>query len=214
MPAQPVKKKYSENQKVGTCKTLSYKPLNKKDGKIYVNIVEDDLKEQTLYWKNALIGFVVGDTSYQKPTETFIANIWDFVDTPQILGHESRYYVFWFNSSEDRDKVLLNEPYAFHNKPFIVQPWEIDFKFDPNYITTIPLWITLPRLPVGYWSSEALSKIASGIIRPLHTDHYTASMEYIFYARLCVEMDASKPLISSVEMLTTIGIFHHSIEYD
>ncbi|KAG5591115.1 hypothetical protein H5410_041629 [Solanum commersonii] len=31
----------------------------------------------------------------------------------------------------------------------------------------IPLWITLPCLPVGYWSSEALSKVTSDTGKPL-----------------------------------------------
>ncbi|KAM3283673.1 hypothetical protein P3S67_022471 [Capsicum chacoense] len=79
---QPVKKESSKNCKVGTGKTLSYIPSNTEDGKIYVNIVEDDLKEQTQYWQNALIGLLVGDTPYQNSMESFVSNIWDFIDTP------------------------------------------------------------------------------------------------------------------------------------
>ncbi|KAM3342483.1 hypothetical protein P3S68_027449 [Capsicum galapagoense] len=213
-PQQPVKKECTENRKAGTDKTLNYVPPATREGKIVVTIVEGDLEKQSHYWKNSLIGFVVGDTPYQKSMENFVENIWKLVEKPQTLGHDTGYFIFRFNSAEDKDKVLLGGPYTFHNKPFIVQPWVIDFEFDPNCITTIPLWITLPGLPVGYWSGDALSKIASEIGPPLHTDHYTASMERISYAHVCVEVDATQSLIESIEMVTSTGTFHQPIEYD
>ncbi|KAM3287499.1 hypothetical protein P3S67_020929 [Capsicum chacoense] len=144
--------------------------------------------------------------------ENFIENVWKFVEKPQTLGHVTGYFIFRFNSVEDKDKLLLGGPYTFHNKPFIVQPWVIDFEFNQNCITTIALWITLPGLHVGYWSGDALSKIASEIGRPLHTDHYTISMERISYARVCVEVDATQPLIESVEIVNPTGTFHQPIE--
>lgn len=59
-----------------------------------------------------------------------------------------------------------------------------------------------------YWSGDALSKIVSEIGRPLRTDHYTASMERISYARVGVKVYASQPLIESIEMVTPSGTFY------
>lgn len=56
-------------------------------------IEEEDLKEQSNYWQNALIGFVVGDTPYQKSMENFVTNVWRFIDKPQTLGHDVGYYI-------------------------------------------------------------------------------------------------------------------------
>lgn len=96
----------------------------------------------------------------------------------------------------------------------MVQRWEIAFEFDPHCITFIPLWITLPGLQVGYWSCEALSKIANGIGRPMHIDQFTACMERISYARVCVEVDVSQLLIESIRMATLVDTFHQSADYE
>lgn len=102
----------------------------------------------------------------------------------------------------------------FDNIPFTFQPWVIDFEFDPNCIPTIPLWITMLGLFVGYWFGDSLSKIASRIGRPLQIDYFTASMERIYYARVCVEVDESQPLIDFIEMVTPNGTFQQPTEYD
>lgn len=57
--------------------------------------------------------------------------------------------------------------------PFIIKflasiHYEINFKFDLDRTTSIPLWIALLGLPVGYWSNEVMIKIASVIGSPLH----------------------------------------------
>ncbi|KAM3281871.1 hypothetical protein P3S67_027518 [Capsicum chacoense] len=170
-PQQPVKKEHTENRKAGTIKTLNYVPPATQEGKIVITIVEGDLEEQSHYWENSLIGFLVGDTPYQKSMENFIENVWKFVKKPQTLGYDTGYFIFRFNSTKDKDKVLLG-------------------------------------LPIGYWSGDALSKTESEIGRLLHTDHYTASMERISYARVCVEVDATQALIESTEMVTPTGTFH------
>lgn len=69
-------------------------------------------------------------------------------------------------------------------------------------------------LPVGYWSGEALSKMATAIGKPLYTDNFTASIERISYARILVETDVSQPLIDSIEIVTPSGTFQQPVEYE
>ncbi|KAH0773588.1 hypothetical protein KY290_010725 [Solanum tuberosum] len=42
-------------------------------------------------------------------------------------------------------------------------------------------------LPVGYWSSDVLSKVTSATGKPLYTDSFTATMAIISYTRVLVE---------------------------
>lgn len=193
---------------------LSYVPPTSKQGKISVSIEEDDIRSQTEYWKHALIGYVIGDTPYLMPLEAYIMNVWKCLVKPQVLGHDDGYFIFRLESAEECDRILLGGPYTFHNKPFIVQTWDIDFYFDPNCITTIPQWVTFPGLPVGYWSCEALSKVASAIGKPKHTDQFTATMERISYARVLIETDVAQPLLDVIEMITPTGVSQQSVEYE
>ncbi|XP_049397279.1 uncharacterized protein LOC125861414 [Solanum stenotomum] len=69
-------------------------------------------------------------------------------------------------------------------------------------------------LPVGYWSSEVLSKVASLIGKPLYTYSFTVAMARISYARVPVETVVSQPLLDSIEMVTATGSFKQAVEYD
>ncbi|XP_019233206.1 PREDICTED: uncharacterized protein LOC109213825 [Nicotiana attenuata] len=90
----------------------------------------------------------------------------------------------------------------------------MDFKFDPGSVSVIPLWITFPSLPLGFWSTEALSKLASVVGKPLYTEKITAEMEKVSYARVLVETDISQPLPDSFEMQTKKGVILQQIEYE
>ncbi|XP_070008836.1 uncharacterized protein At4g02000-like [Nicotiana sylvestris] len=90
----------------------------------------------------------------------------------------------------------------------------MNFKFDPESVSMIPLWITFPGLPLGFWSTEALSKLASVVGKPLYTDKITAEMEKVSYARVLVETDISQPLPDSFEMQTKWGVIIQQIEYE
>ncbi|XP_075080525.1 uncharacterized protein LOC142166022 [Nicotiana tabacum] len=136
--------------------------------------------------------------------ENYVENVWDFVNTPKILYHDDGYYIFTFDSLEDRDKVMQLGPYIFHNKPFILKNWSLDFVFDPKCLNVIPLWVRFPNLPVGHWPAEALSKLASVVGRPMYTDLYTTEMDRISFARVLVEIDISHPLRSDIEIHTPV----------
>ncbi|XP_019263199.1 PREDICTED: uncharacterized protein LOC109240962 [Nicotiana attenuata] len=105
-------------------------------------------------------------------------------------------------------------PYTYHNKPLILQNWERDFHFDPKCITTIPLWIQLPNLSVGYWTADALSKVASAVGMPMYTDRYTAELGKISFARILVKVDITKPLVETVEIITPTCVKQQEIVYE
>ncbi|KAH0636124.1 hypothetical protein KY290_036548 [Solanum tuberosum] len=71
-----------------------------------------------------------------------------------------------------------------------------------------------PRLPVGYWSVTALSKVASAIGIPLVTDGFTTKAEKISYARVLIEMDILKVLLDTIVVETPSRPWNQSIEYE
>ena len=56
----------------------------------------------------------------------------------------------------------------------------------------------LPELPIEFYDASVLREIGSVIGPVLHIDSYTASKTRAGYARLCVQIDLEKPLISSI----------------
>nr|XP_009788503.1 PREDICTED: uncharacterized protein LOC104236304 [Nicotiana sylvestris] len=189
---------------------LEYVPPSHKDGKVVIQIEENDVSDLKEYWETALIGYVLGDTAYEKSMVSYVEIVWDFVSKPQILYHHDGYYVFRFTTMEDRDTVVQ----AYHNKPFILQNWERDFHLDPKCITTIPLWIHFPSLSTRYWTIDALRKVASVVGMQMYTDKYTAELNKISYARALVKVDITKPLVENVEIMTPNGVKQQEILYE
>ena len=83
----------------------------------------------------------------------------------------------------------------------------------------IPVWVQLYNVPLEYWNAEGLSYLASAMGVPLFVDAATEGKRRINYARICVELDASKPLVKEFEVdiyddnlevagTTTIKVFY------
>ncbi|XP_019250988.1 PREDICTED: uncharacterized protein LOC109229896 [Nicotiana attenuata] len=195
-------------------RTLSYVPPIDRDGKKIVKLCEEDLQSLEDYWKNALIGYIIGENPYEKAMENIVMSVSNCVTKPQILLHAEGYCIFRVNTIADRDPVLQSGPYSYRNKPMVLKLWEIDFSFNSDVLSTIPVWVRFPGLPVGFWSTEALSKMASAIGKPLYTDKFTAHFEKISYARILVETDAAYPLPDQIEIETPCGPKVQAIEYD
>ncbi|OIS96298.1 hypothetical protein A4A49_01859 [Nicotiana attenuata] len=192
---------------MGSAPTVFHKP--DKGGEVDGMTVTPDTGIQ-----QRVLAVTFGDNPYEKAMDNYVTNVWNFVENPQILYNEDGYYVFRFQNIEDRDLILQAGPYTYHNKPFVLQQWRMDFKFDPGSVSVIPLWIKFPGLPLGFWSTEALSKLASVVGKPLYTDRITAEMERVSYARVLVETDISQPLPDCFEMQTQRGVIVQQIEYE
>ncbi|XP_019225943.1 PREDICTED: uncharacterized protein LOC109207468 [Nicotiana attenuata] len=140
--------------------------------------------------------------------------MWNFVTKPHILIHSEGYCIFRFHTIAHRDQVLQSGPYTYRNKPMILKLSEIDFSFNKDILSTIPDWVRFPRLPVGFWSTKALRKMASVVGNPLYTDKYTAHYEKISYTRVLVEVDAAYPLPEHIQIESPYSPMIQMIEYD
>ncbi|XP_070018841.1 uncharacterized protein [Nicotiana sylvestris] len=62
-----------------------------------------------------------------------------------------------------------------------------------------------PNLPLNLWSNQALSKIGSGLGKPLYADACTTIVERISYARVLIEIDVTKPLPEKIKLYDPKG---------
>ncbi|KAL0362201.1 UNVERIFIED_CONTAM: hypothetical protein Scaly_1175300 [Sesamum calycinum] len=69
-----------------------------------------------------------------------------------------------------------------------------------------PVWATLLSLPLECWHPNALRKIGSRLGTPIAMDSLTIKMERVSYARILVEVDASKPLVDQVDFMLPNGV--------
>ncbi|GFQ03527.1 hypothetical protein PHJA_002496500 [Phtheirospermum japonicum] len=123
----------------------------------------------------------------------------------KFFTHHSGWLVFKFNSEHDRDRVLNGGPYVIYGRPLLLKIMPSCFEFDDAEVSMMPVWVTLPGLPLDCWTQNALYKIGRKIGRPLATDEVTSNKERIAFARLLVEADISKELVRSVNIRLPSG---------
>lgn len=73
-------------------------------------------------------------------------------------------------------------------------------------MSSVPIWIKFPNLPVSLWKETFLSKICHQIGKPLMADLLTTKREVWGYAIALVEVDLSKPLIENIEINLSTGM--------
>lgn len=85
-------------------------------------------------------------------------------------------------------------PYLVFGRPLILREMPEFFDFNSAEMSTVPVWIKLPNLPLRCWSSTCLSKIVSVVGNPIQSDMLTSSMARLSYACVLVEIDLRKKL--------------------
>lgn len=87
--------RFSPNREVEKGIILIYSPLNQREGKTVVQLTSDDIKATYEYWSTTFIGYVLGDTLYEKYMNNFVTVMWNFMTKPQILYHADGLYMLF-----------------------------------------------------------------------------------------------------------------------
>ncbi|CAN1142454.1 hypothetical protein LINPERHAP2_LOCUS13095 [Linum perenne] len=127
--------------------------------------------------------------------------IWDIG-----FGH----YVAKFMSVEDYDRAMFEGPWLVGDHYVVSEEWRPNF--EPGYaqVNNIRVWIRLPNLPIEYFDAAILSLIGDKVGRTVRIDNTTLSGTRGNYARLCVEIDLHRPLLSKYRLRRRV----RRIEYE
>ncbi|KAG5222082.1 MILDEW RESISTANCE LOCUS [Salix suchowensis] len=137
------------------------------------------------------------------PLNHIIVNSWKCKASLTI--HESGWLVYRFLHEEDKLAVLSGGPYLVYGRPLILKSMPEFFDFSTADMSTVPVWIKLPNLPLQCWSPVCLSKIGSVLGKPVQCDVLTSSMSRLSFARILVEIDLLADLKHSVKLALPNG---------
>ncbi|XP_030934168.1 uncharacterized protein LOC115959762 [Quercus lobata] len=110
------------------------------------------------------------------------------------------FFLIRFSSSDDFDVVLRGGPWFLGEYFLAIKPWEPYFIASEAKLSSVAVWVRFPELPIEFYDAAVLREIGSVIGPVLRIDSYTASETRGGYARLCVQIDLDKPLISSIRV--------------
>ncbi|XP_059636151.1 uncharacterized protein LOC132278375 [Cornus florida] len=124
------------------------------------------------------------------------------------------FFIFKFSTEAECNNILANGPCMVMGKPLFLKKWHKGMEMSKESCRSIPLWIKFYNIPYEYWAAKGFSHVISAVGKPLFADRLTESKARLSYARLCVEVDATKPFVESFQLKATNGIvFDIKAEY-
>ncbi|OMO84846.1 reverse transcriptase [Corchorus capsularis] len=167
----------------------------------------EEKRELRKPWKNALIVKLLGKILGFKALSSRVQQLWRIEGKYRIIDLGNDYFCFKFQKRGDYKHVLDGCPWVIGGHQLTVRQWTHNFKPNSNVIKSIVAWIRLPQLPLEYYTNMAIRRIASKVGRVIRLDKTTESVVRGGFARVCVELDLSVPLRSSVVETSTNASF-------
>ncbi|KAH7852450.1 hypothetical protein Vadar_024929 [Vaccinium darrowii] len=168
------------------------------DGIPVVNIPKSLLNYGRQPWKNAIIVKPVGYPIGYKSLCTKVKSIWDLQGDFSALQIGLGFVVFKFDMSCDHQHALTAGPWIINDQYITVREWEPRFKPGKAEEIKMVVWIRFPIFPFEYYYEKNMFRIARRLGRPIRADSTTMEIERGRYARVCVEIDLSKPVKSRI----------------
>ncbi|KAL4390845.1 hypothetical protein AHAS_Ahas03G0185800 [Arachis hypogaea] len=161
------------------------------------NIVinEEAKKELWKPWWRSLIVKLMGRKVGYVTMKRRIENMWGRLGELDVIDLGNDYYLVKFYAQEDLDAALVDGPWKIYDHYLAVRLWEPNFNPLTTTIDKITAWIRLPGLPIELYNGKILRKIGDLIGRTCKIDYNTSHLCRGKFARLCVEVDLTKPLL-------------------
>lgn len=117
-----------------------------------------------------------------------------------LVALENNYFLVRFYSKEDYEFARDQRPWTILDHYLVVKEWAPDFDPLTGKTEKLIVWVRIPCLPIEYFDFTFLKKVGEKIGKPIRADQNTGTATRGRFARLCVEVDITKPLLTMFEV--------------
>ncbi|OMO97270.1 hypothetical protein CCACVL1_04612 [Corchorus capsularis] len=128
-----------------------------------------------------------------------LVKLWSLKEEDEMIDLDYGYYVIMFRTRATAAKILSGGPWKIMDHYLVVQRWKPNFRSSTALIGKMAIWIHLPELPIKYFNMEMLMNVGRQLGKPIRLDTNTSKVVRGKFARICVEIDLFKPLVSRVQ---------------
>ncbi|XVF29489.1 hypothetical protein REPUB_Repub15cG0125200 [Reevesia pubescens] len=149
-------------------------------------------------WKNTLIVKLIGcPLSY-----TYICNrikqLWSLKGSFEEMDMDNGFFCIRFGLSINYNFVLENGPWIIADHYLTINRWSPGFWLEEASIDKVAAWVYFLDLPLKFYDSAILRRMGNLIGKAVRIDRTTSNILRGKFARLCVDLDLSKPLVSKI----------------
>jgi hypothetical protein len=153
--------------------SLQYHEPNHQNEKNIVQPPKEGIEEGILKWFSSLIGQFLDKPLPFYVVKRTVENIWSAYGSVEVFLLENGLYLFHFADESTREAVLEEKLWHIANKPLILHRRTPGRQLLKLSLSSMPIWIKLHNLPMELWNSTCLSRISSGVGKPICADSVT-----------------------------------------
>ncbi|XP_031131947.1 uncharacterized protein LOC116033335 [Ipomoea triloba] len=161
-------------------------------------------------WIQSLIIKLWGKTVGYNYLLRKLKSMWRINAHFDLVTLENDYFLVRFSSVSDYAFAKQEGPWMILDHYLVVKEWSPNFDPTTDKTENLLVWVRFPCLPIEYFNFRFLEKVGKKIGRPIKADMNTSTGSRGRFARILVEVDISKPLLSKFKLKKRIRI----IEYE
>ncbi|KAK9183515.1 hypothetical protein WN944_026668 [Citrus x changshan-huyou] len=147
-------------------------------------------------WEHSVVVKILGRNLGYRMLLAHLKSIWSATKGFTVVDLAQDYYLVHFSNKRDVEYALTEGPWTVMGHYLIVQQWSPSFDVATNKIEKIVAWIPLAEMNIHLYHKNIIRRLGE-IVRPVvKIDHKTVEAQRGKFARIAVEIDLHKPLIS------------------
>ncbi|KAJ8750927.1 hypothetical protein K2173_016108 [Erythroxylum novogranatense] len=186
------------------------KPTKHSSQGVYVPVSLTDYETYIKPWTKSLIIKTLGKVIGFKYLNSRLRQVWKLAETFLLVDIGNNFFLVKVKNPDDYYHILTGGPWIVGGQYLTVQRWQPLFNHLTADISSTAVWISLPGLPIEFFNQQTLTDAGKRLGRMVKIDGHTDESSRGKYARICVEIDLTKPLVSEV----TIGPITQIVEYE
>ncbi|PNX81511.1 hypothetical protein L195_g037532, partial [Trifolium pratense] len=156
------------------------------------------IEDLSIPWKDALVVKLLGKNLGYNHMKKKLENVWNLIGGFELMAVSNSFYMVKFNCEEDKNKVINGGPWMIYDHYLAVRHWTATFNAATATIDKTMVWIRIPSLNLVYYDESILWTLASLVGTPIKVDMHTLNVARGRFARMCVEVDLTKPVVGRV----------------
>ncbi|KAM2473942.1 hypothetical protein PS1_006716 [Malus domestica] len=152
-------------------------------------------------WRHCLVGYFIDKKLPFSAVCILAKKLWANKGLVDVLAKDSGFFFFKFRDDSSCVSVLESGPWHLSGRMLVITRWRLGMVLSKASHVKVPIWVKFFNVPLEHWNHEGFCHIASAVGKPLHVDSLTESKKRISFMRICVEVDASVPLIDSFDLV-------------
>lgn len=171
----------------------------KLEGELILDLEDEEALEGEEDGQLKLLGKIISDRPVNfVAVKGFIYKLWSPLKGMKIVDMVNNIWMFTFNCSMDKTKVVENNPWSFMGHLIALAEWDPDLTPEEVEFNNMDIWVQIHGLQMGYMKKEKAESTAAVVGKVSGTYEPGDNSQCGKFMRVRVRFSLQKPLVKGV----------------